>query len=433
MRIKRTLGVIAAATLIMVTGCGNAVDENVEKENTPAQESSVPVELTESASDEQLEEPAAEADSDYRVVSGGPYGQISLFVPDGWEYIVCPVDDDQMSYGLYGFILKPLEASEGQIKLFCSDSFGVCGTGLKQEEMTLAGETAHVGTYDEHEHWDFITFGSDSPQIVAQSIGCDGWTDGMWDEAMTILDSMSFDITKTEGGIGQYISDSEVEALGLVMDVRNVSPTGLTVHFRQYEKKDVGEMFYGEPCTLERLVDEKWEAVPRIVAEASYHDIAYIIPPEGESEFETNWEWLYGRLDPGTYKITKIVMTQKEGSDSNPNYSLSAQFLIADSDVVRTYEVTDGNRAEELIANNQLLTMVRYYEMADGTWKTDECAYKYRLEITGRMGGAVKDSTFVYLSNIEDISFDLAWKAAGLSSSMDDYFDMKDAVLVAMK
>ena len=32
MRIKRTLGVIAAATLIMVTGCGNAVDENVEKE-----------------------------------------------------------------------------------------------------------------------------------------------------------------------------------------------------------------------------------------------------------------------------------------------------------------------------------------------------------------------------------------------------------------
>jgi protein involved in sex pheromone biosynthesis len=51
MRIKRTLGVIAAATLIMVTGCGNAVDENVEKENTPAQESSVPVEPTESASD----------------------------------------------------------------------------------------------------------------------------------------------------------------------------------------------------------------------------------------------------------------------------------------------------------------------------------------------------------------------------------------------
>ena len=49
------------------------------------------------------------------------------------------------------------------------------------------------------------------------------------------------------------------------------------------------------------------------------------------------------------------------------------------------------------------------------------------------MGGAVKDSTFVYLSNIEEITFDQAWKAAGLSSNMDDYFDPKDAVLVAMK
>ena len=73
MRIKRTLGVIAAATLIMVTGCGNAVDENVEKDNIPVQESSALVESTEAISDEQIEEPTAEVDSDYRVVSGGPY------------------------------------------------------------------------------------------------------------------------------------------------------------------------------------------------------------------------------------------------------------------------------------------------------------------------------------------------------------------------
>lgn len=49
------------------------------------------------------------------------------------------------------------------------------------------------------------------------------------------------------------------------------------------------------------------------------------------------------------------------------------------------------------------------------------------------MNNAAKDSTFIYLSNIEDISFDQAWKAAGLSSNMDDYFDEKDAVLVAIK
>lgn len=107
--------------------------------------------------------------------------------------------------------------------------------------------------------------------------------------------------------------------------------------------------------------------------------------------------------------------------------------MIADSDVIRTYEITDSALSEEYIAGDELLTMKRYYEMNDGTWKTDTNTYKYRLEITGRMGGAVKDSTFVYLSNIEDISFEREYMAAGLSSNMNDYFDPSEAVLVAMK
>lgn len=49
------------------------------------------------------------------------------------------------------------------------------------------------------------------------------------------------------------------------------------------------------------------------------------------------------------------------------------------------------------------------------------------------MNNAAKDSTFVFLSNIEEITFDQAWKASGFSSNMDDYFDVKDAKFVAMK
>ena len=38
--------------------------------------------------------------------------------------------------------------------------------------------------------------------------------------------------------------------------------------------------------------------------------------------------------------------------------------------------------------------------------------------------------TTIVLSNIKDITFEQAWKAAGLSSNTNDYFDAKDAVLV---
>lgn len=49
------------------------------------------------------------------------------------------------------------------------------------------------------------------------------------------------------------------------------------------------------------------------------------------------------------------------------------------------------------------------------------------------MNNAAKDSTFVFLSNIEDITLEQAWKASGLSSNRNDYFEAEDAKFVAMK
>ena len=101
-----------------------------------------------------------------------------------------------------------------------------------------------------------------------------------------------------------------------------------------------------------------------------------------------------------------------------------------ESSVVKTYEKT---HSEQDSPNNEPVIMVKHYEMSDGTWKTDEYTYQYRLEITGRMGNAVKDTTFIFLSNTEDITFEQAWKAAGFSSNLDDYFDGEIAKFVGMK
>ena len=76
--------------------------------------------------------------------------------------------------------------------------------------------------------------------------------------------------------------------------------------------------------------------------------------------------------------------------------------------------------------------MKTYCEMTDGTWTCDNRSYQYRLEIHGRMPNAAADSSFVYLSNIEEISFEQAYKAAGISSNSDDYFSPDKAVLVEM-
>lgn len=116
-------------------------------------------------------------------------------------------------------------------------------------------------------------------------------------------------------------------------------------------------------------------------------------------------------------------LREEISADVNPLTS-SAEGVTFDSEstIARTYAAD--------IENDVWRT---YYEMSDGTWRTDEHTYQYRLEITGRLANAACDTTYIYLSNREDITFEQAWLASGLSSDLNDYFDEKDAVLVSVK
>ena len=103
------------------------------------------------------------------------------------------------------------------------------------------------------------------------------------------------------------------------------------------------------------------------------------------------------------------------------------------AEVVNTFTETPEELITERIEQGEEVTTQTYYELSDGTWKTDDCAYQYRLVVTGRLHNAVKDTTYTILSNIEEITFDQAWKASGLSSSTEDYFAGEDAVFVAIQ
>ena len=101
--------------------------------------------------------------------------------------------------------------------------------------------------------------------------------------------------------------------------------------------------------------------------------------------------------------------------------------------IIKTYEITDASVRDTAYDNGEIANFVEYYEMSDGSYMTESGdTYKYRLVITGRMHAAARDSTFVFLSNIKDIPFDRAWKAAGFSSNTNDYYKPEDAILVGI-
>ena len=132
-------------------------------------------------------------------------------------------------------------------------------------------------------------------------------------------------------------------------------------------------------------------------------------------EFETNTEG-------------QTVLVGKEGGNTrymtlgveNGNIVIYSD----EQDIVRfgvcTIKTIDGN-------------LKTYYQLSDGRWKYQNYLYKYRLEITGRQPMAVVDTTYIYLSNLESIPFEKAMMASGLSSSLNDYFPIEEAVLVEIR
>ena len=97
------------------------------------------------------------------------------------------------------------------------------------------------------------------------------------------------------------------------------------------------------------------------------------------------------------------------------------------------YEQTPTEQIQKKQDNEELVITKMHYYNTKKEWCADGYSYKYRLEITGRMNNAAKDSTYIVLSNKENITFDQTWKAFGYSSLSTDYFKPEDAMIVGYK
>ena len=99
-----------------------------------------------------------------------------------------------------------------------------------------------------------------------------------------------------------------------------------------------------------------------------------------------------------------------------------ALFLIVTSLLTLTACSLKAKRVNTIEGN-----ISTYYELSDGTWEADKHIYKYKLKVKGMIPSTTYFTTFVYLSNLEEITFEQAWSATVYDSKK---FDVKDAVLV---
>ena len=102
---------------------------------------------------------------------------------------------------------------------------------------------------------------------------------------------------------------------GLTLSVKDVTSTGLTLVCSRRGGNPTGELECGTDYHLIVLEDGTWKDVPTVIDEYAWNSLAYWIFEGQDTEFEYSWEWLYGKLPAGTYRLTKGFMDFRGAGD----------------------------------------------------------------------------------------------------------------------
>ena len=161
------------------------------------------------------------ATENYTVASHSKgFANISVTLMDGWEYdIVDETDTNEFAINIY-----PAGQSENKLRIAYFNGFGVCGTGLAQEQIMLGRYEAWMGTYDNRSVWDFISLQGLPGDYAILNEGGEKWWSEYGEEAMQILATL-----KVADG---YVSASEAIKIAcdkLQMDYDEVNTSFNTV------------------------------------------------------------------------------------------------------------------------------------------------------------------------------------------------------------
>ena len=102
------------------------------------------------------------------------------------------------------------------------------------------------------------------------------------------------------------IQQTQVE--NVTIQISDISPSGATLVITDTNPEPY---LYGEWYKIQKLTDCQWQDVPHVIDNYAFTAIGYIPDANDQVKFPINWEWLYGKLPAGTYRIFKEVNRQE--------------------------------------------------------------------------------------------------------------------------
>ena len=102
---------------------------------------------------------------------------------------------------------------------------------------------------------------------------------------------------------------------GLTLSAKDVTPSGLTLVCTQSGGEPSGDIMTGEDYYLTVWKKGHWRMVMPVIENYGWNSLAHWISKDTDTEFEIDWKWLYGELEPGTYRLVKEFMDFRKTAD----------------------------------------------------------------------------------------------------------------------
>ena len=96
-------------------------------------------------------------------------------------------------------------------------------------------------------------------------------------------------------------------AENVTMTVSDVTSTGAVVTIQDCNPEP---FVYGEWYVIEQEKDGLWYEVKTKITDYGFNEIGWLTDDNGQLTMDVNWEWLYGKLPAGHYRILKQAGTQ---------------------------------------------------------------------------------------------------------------------------
>lgn len=127
-------------------------------------------------------------------------------------------------------------------------------------------------------------------------------------------------------GNWHILAYNENDIAGVSMTVKENTDTSITIEFLNNSDLDIQ---HGEAYTIEVKDSEsgEWFTLDTVINNYAFNDLAYITQKGVPATIDIDFEWLYGKLEKGTYRIVK-ELNEIKPTDGFTKHWYSVEFNV---------------------------------------------------------------------------------------------------------